>query len=197
MLLPWKYSKERLAKHPYCVYIIQMKKVICRCGKVIKLGHRYDETFLNIHVNGNCVRSMECEEYTNQNICNQCLSLKYNKILQNRIAIVKPLVSKLKHILKHYFENDPLKNYLKYSDLTTIWSMIKDNESNIASDVWIKLAEKDIQNAFDKKPVFEGFCNVMLQAVIQKEKNISTRNLKYTEKFINFLIILGIFSPHC
>ena len=29
-----------------------MKKVIYRCGKVIKLGHRYDETFLNIHVNG-------------------------------------------------------------------------------------------------------------------------------------------------
>ena len=29
-----------------------MKKVICRCGKVIKLGRRYDETFLNIHVNG-------------------------------------------------------------------------------------------------------------------------------------------------
>src|SRR5687768_10100152 len=28
-----------------------MKKVICRCGKVIKLGRRYDETFLNIHVN--------------------------------------------------------------------------------------------------------------------------------------------------
>ena len=29
-----------------------MKKIICRCGKIIKLGHRYDETFLNIHVNG-------------------------------------------------------------------------------------------------------------------------------------------------
>ncbi|CAB5394396.1 unnamed protein product [Rhizophagus irregularis] len=28
-----------------------MKKVICHCGKVIKLGRRYDETFLNIHVN--------------------------------------------------------------------------------------------------------------------------------------------------
>ncbi|CAG8804691.1 20566_t:CDS:2, partial [Gigaspora rosea] len=28
----------------------RMKKVICHCGKVIKLGCRYDETFLNIHV---------------------------------------------------------------------------------------------------------------------------------------------------
>lgn len=53
MPLPWKYSKERLAKHPYCVHILRMKKVICRCGKIIKLGRRYDETFLNLHVNGN------------------------------------------------------------------------------------------------------------------------------------------------
>lgn len=52
MPLPWKYSKERLAKHPYCTHIVRMKKVICRCGKVIKLGRRYDETFLNIHVTG-------------------------------------------------------------------------------------------------------------------------------------------------
>ncbi|PKC00754.1 hypothetical protein RhiirA5_427734 [Rhizophagus irregularis] len=33
MPLPWKY-------------------IICRYGKVIKLDCRYDETFLNIHVNG-------------------------------------------------------------------------------------------------------------------------------------------------
>jgi len=52
MPLHWKYSKGRLAKHPYCAHILRMKKVICRCGKIIKLGRRYDETFLNIHVNG-------------------------------------------------------------------------------------------------------------------------------------------------
>ncbi|CAG8746725.1 32688_t:CDS:2 [Gigaspora margarita] len=46
-----------------------------------------------------------------------------NKILQNQIAKVKPHISKL------------LKNYLKYSDLTEIWSMIKDNESNTTSNV--------------------------------------------------------------
>ncbi|CAB4495992.1 unnamed protein product [Rhizophagus irregularis] len=52
MPFAWKYSKERLAKHPYCAHILRMKKVICRCGKTIKLGRRYDETFLNIHVKG-------------------------------------------------------------------------------------------------------------------------------------------------
>ncbi|EXX60623.1 hypothetical protein GLOIN_2v1488713 [Rhizophagus irregularis DAOM 181602=DAOM 197198] len=52
MPFAWKYSKERLAKHPYCAHILRMKKVICRCGKTIKLSRRYDETFLNIHVKG-------------------------------------------------------------------------------------------------------------------------------------------------
>ncbi|CAG8472868.1 12759_t:CDS:10, partial [Racocetra persica] len=212
--LPWKYSKERLAKHPYCIYIVQIKKVICRCDKVIKLGHRYNEPFLNIHVNGkgylakqgvrsilnyfkliskskkiksdDCVSSAEewksdddknmdnddlfkideisdiendCESevlkyerFTNQNIN---LSLKGNKLLQNQIAKVKPSTLKLKYTPKYYFENDPLKNYLKYSDLTEIWLIIKDNESNTASDVWIKLAEKGIQGTFNKKPVFK------------------------------------------
>lgn len=138
---------------------------------------------------------MECERYTNENICNQCLSLKCNKILQNRIAIVKPPTSKLKHTPKHYFENDPLKKFLRYSDLNTIWSTIKDNDSDTASNVWIQLADKGIQGAFDKKPVFEGLCSIMLQASVRKEKNISKRNLKYTEEFKNFLVILGTFSP--
>ena len=100
---------------------------------------------------------MECEGFTNQNICNNCLSLKCNKILQNRIAIVKPPISKLKHTLKHYFENDSLKNYLKYSDLAIIWSMIKDNESNTASNIWIKLAEKDIKGALIKNQFLRVF----------------------------------------
>ena len=138
---------------------------------------------------------MECERYTNENVCGKCLSLKYNKILQNQLVITKPAISKLKHTPKHYFENDPLKNYLKYSDLNIIWSMIKDNESNTASNVWIKLADKSIQGAFDEKPVFKGLCKVMLQAVIRKEKNLSKQNLKYTEEFKNFLVILGTFSP--
>ena len=86
-------------------------------------------------LSGNCVCSMKCEKYTTKNIYNKCLSLKYNKILQNRVAIVKPPISKLKHTPKHYFENDSLKNFLKYSDLNTIWSIIKDNDSNTVSNV--------------------------------------------------------------
>jgi|SRR5688572_2423324 len=45
----WKYSKERLLKHKYCAHIINAKKVICICGKEIKLNRRYEEDYLNRH----------------------------------------------------------------------------------------------------------------------------------------------------
>ncbi|CAB4405417.1 unnamed protein product [Rhizophagus irregularis] len=43
MPLSWKYNKERLAKYSYCTHIVQMKKVICHCGKVIKLVSSTEE----------------------------------------------------------------------------------------------------------------------------------------------------------
>lgn len=45
----WKYSKERLLKHDYCAYIINPKKVICICGKAIKLNRKWEEDYLNRH----------------------------------------------------------------------------------------------------------------------------------------------------
>jgi hypothetical protein len=55
----WKYSKKRLAKHEFCAVIINLKKVICICGKTIKLNRKWDEDFLNRHANGNgCKRKI-------------------------------------------------------------------------------------------------------------------------------------------
>jgi hypothetical protein len=52
---------------------------------------------------------MNCAGYTDKSACNEYFSLKVDKNLQNQIAIVNPPKSKLKHIAKHYFENDSLK----------------------------------------------------------------------------------------
>ncbi|RHZ43669.1 hypothetical protein Glove_908g2 [Diversispora epigaea] len=49
----WKYSKKRLSKHEFCAAIINPKKVICICGKIIKLNRKWDEDYLNRHANGN------------------------------------------------------------------------------------------------------------------------------------------------
>ena len=45
----WKYSKERLKKHPYVAKVIRAKKVICVCGATIKLSRKWDEDYINRH----------------------------------------------------------------------------------------------------------------------------------------------------
>lgn len=45
----WKYSKERLKKHPYVAKVIRAKKVICVCGAAIKLSRKWDEDYINRH----------------------------------------------------------------------------------------------------------------------------------------------------
>ena len=58
-MLFWKYSKERLLKHEYCAHIINAKKVICICGKTIKLNRRYEEDYLNRHVKSSGCKAKE------------------------------------------------------------------------------------------------------------------------------------------
>ena len=43
-------------------------------------------------------------------------------------------------------------------------------------------------------PVFTGLCEVMGNAIERKFKNKSKRNLKYSNEFTSFLIILGRIS---
>ena len=51
----YKYSKKRLLKHKYYVHIINAKKVVCKCGKTVKLNRRYNEDYLDRHVaNSGC-----------------------------------------------------------------------------------------------------------------------------------------------
>src|SRR5947199_180118 len=49
-MLNWKHSFERLSKHEYVAHIIHPKKVICICGKKIKLNRKWEEDYLNRHV---------------------------------------------------------------------------------------------------------------------------------------------------
>jgi hypothetical protein len=51
-MVSWKYSKQRLQKHPYVAKVIRAKKVICICGAVIKLNRKFDEDYINRHANG-------------------------------------------------------------------------------------------------------------------------------------------------
>ncbi|CAG8832903.1 24925_t:CDS:2, partial [Gigaspora margarita] len=50
---------------------------------------------------------------------------------------------------------------------------------------------KALKGAFNNALIFTGLCEVISDAIEQKMKNKSNKNLKYREEFTNFLVILG------
>ncbi|EXX73794.1 hypothetical protein RirG_057140 [Rhizophagus irregularis DAOM 197198w] len=137
------------------------------------------------------VRAKTCTGYSEKGICDECLTLKHNNLLENRLAVPKPAPQNLKFTPKFYFETNSLKKHLQNQDLREIWSIVKDDDH---TNIWITLADKAIHGVFNEKPVFEGLCEIMVQASIRKDNNKGKQNFTYNEEFTNFLIILGSFS---
>ncbi|PKC08011.1 hypothetical protein RhiirA5_417479 [Rhizophagus irregularis] len=98
---------------------------------------------------------------------------------------------------KFYWENSPLKSHLQNFDLREIWNSLNndnENKNNQTPNSWIILADKAINGAFKDTPVFSGLCKVMSEAAERKAKNKSKQNMKYSEEFTSFLILLGNIS---
>ena len=130
----------------------------------------------------------------NENICNECSFIRYNKALCKRIARPLPLPSNIKFTPKYYWEDNPLKRYLQNCDLCDIWNLLNNDSENQLDNPWIVLADKALKGAFNDAPVFTGLCEVMGNAIERKLKNKCKKNLKYSDEFTNFLVILGGFS---
>ncbi|RIB11008.1 hypothetical protein C2G38_2204593 [Gigaspora rosea] len=72
-----------------------------------------------------------------------------------------------------------------------MWNLLNDNNEN-QSNPWIMLANKAINGAFKNLLVLLELCQVMSDAAKRKTKKKGNQNIKYSEEFTNFLIILGI-----
>ena len=46
-------------KHEYCAHIINAKKVVCICGKIIKLNRCWEEDYLNRHAKNSGCKAKE------------------------------------------------------------------------------------------------------------------------------------------
>lgn len=114
--------------------------------------------------------------------------------MKNQIFVPTPKPENVKYTPSFWFENDPLKKYLQNADLLQIWNIIKGDNPPNNSNVWLTLANKAMEGAFNDKPIFTELCHVMVQAYLRKEKGSGRQNLKYPEEFTSFLVILGSFS---
>jgi len=89
-----------------------------------------------------------------------------------------------------------LKNHLYNLDLRDIWNLLNNESENQIDNTWVILADKAMKGVFNDVPVFKGLCEVMNDIAERKLKNKGKQNMKYSEEFTNFLIILKSFSNH-
>ncbi|GET63656.1 hypothetical protein GLOIN_2v1427013 [Rhizophagus irregularis DAOM 181602=DAOM 197198] len=155
----------------------------------------FAESVWKIDRASNAVRAKSCTGISGKdNVCAECFAIRYNQILCNKIVRPSPLPINVKFTPKHYWEDNPLKYFLQNLDLRDMWNVLNNESENVPENPWIVLADKALKGAFKNTPAFTGLCEVMGNAIERKMKNKSKRNLKYSEEFTSFLVILRGFS---
>ncbi|CAG8790698.1 11330_t:CDS:2, partial [Gigaspora margarita] len=150
----------------------------------------YAESTWQIDQNGNAMHTKTCSGVAEKgNICNEYHYIWFDKNLCNRLSQKMPSSENIKFMPKFYWENSPLKNHFQNRDLHDVWNLLNNDNEN-QSNPWIILADKAINGAFKDSLVFSGLCQVMSDATEQKAKKKGNQNMKYSDEFTNFLIIL-------
>ncbi|CAG8834403.1 3871_t:CDS:1, partial [Gigaspora margarita] len=57
-----------------------------------------------------------------------------------------------------------------------------------------KFSKKATEGIFEQKPVFKRLCYIMLQATEYENQDKGLQNLKYSNEFLNFFVILRSIS---
>ena len=64
-----------------------------------------------------CIRSINCEHFTEEDICNACLELKNDNRFRNSVARPTPKPENRKFVSKYYLKTNPLFNHLQYTNI--------------------------------------------------------------------------------
>ncbi|CAG8788506.1 42886_t:CDS:2, partial [Gigaspora margarita] len=231
----WKYSFERLSKHKYIACIIHPKKVVCICGKTIKLNRKWEEDYLNRHVQRseckanegqrtiyNWFQPVEQKEHYGEEEYNE--KIEYDSDVYDNMdnddliqidEIDKDLnqefqaisIDKLNYIQSNKkwlicvgLQSVEISKYIKQTPVQfggchrieiVACELFSYLFAQKFKNSWIIFADKALKGAFNDAPIFTGLCEVISDAIERKMKNKSNKNLKYSEEFTNFLVILG------
>ncbi|CAG8788106.1 28897_t:CDS:1, partial [Gigaspora margarita] len=140
-----------------------------------------------------CIRFVNCEKKTYGQACSPCYLFYNNLYFLNRIRAVTPDPKNIKYTPKFYYNNNPLLSYLKNNHIKQLHNIFY-NENSSLKDFWTKFSEKATEGIFEQKPVFKELCYIMLQATKCENQDKGLQNLKYSNEFLNFLVILESIS---
>ncbi|GBB90344.1 hypothetical protein RclHR1_17280002 [Rhizophagus clarus] len=205
-------KNKNLQKHPIVNKVIIHDKVECKCGKIIKLHQVYNPQNLEIHnKTGHYLLTKGVYPLTNyftittklENSCVRLREEKHVKYLQRIGRVIHyggaPCVEVLeKELFPRKFEKTfSWKRLMSKeavqleNELTTRAKWRNDFSAGCIRNME---SEKGHQGIFKNKKVFEGLCKIMVKIAGRKERNKGNQNLKYSENFTNFTIILASFG---
>ncbi|CAG8855204.1 9611_t:CDS:2, partial [Gigaspora margarita] len=84
--------------------------------------------------------------------------------------------------------------YIYNQDIGDLLSIVNNTNTNDKSCFWIKFAEIGQKGGFNNKKVFEGLCQVIAQVADCEQHKKGLQNLKYSDQFSDFLVILASLS---
>jgi hypothetical protein len=115
----------------------------------------------------------------------------------NNVSRPTPKPENRKFVPKHYLKANALVNHLQHTDVQELHKLLTNTSEHSGSDpaFWQTFASKASQGAFNKRPVFKGLCQIMLQVAKSSKGNKGKQGLRYPTEFTNFLVILGSISP--
>ncbi|CAG8851503.1 27555_t:CDS:2, partial [Gigaspora margarita] len=210
-----KYTRDRLLKNQIVVYISNCGLyATCKCRKVIKLKHAYDKTYFNNHINGDGCKFQDgvisilnffspiLKEDNQSNMkqypCTGLDKLFSEKFPSNKAVKYKELSKKELQILDNeIIQHNPIAKYIYNQDIGDLLYLANNTSSNAnnKNSFWTKFAEMGKAGSFKNKKIFEELCHVMVQIADREQHKKELQNLKYSDQFSDFLVILASFSP--
>ncbi|CAI2182862.1 4477_t:CDS:2 [Funneliformis geosporum] len=136
------------------------------------------------HIERETVRNTKCEIYTSNisEICSECVNINNDQVFWNALnkKPIKP--SNIKHTPKIILNENPISKFLFNKDISILMEILGTQNSECQESFWFKLGELGEYEAFKKKAVFEGLCEVMVKAAECQEAGKGLQNLTYSEK---------------
>ncbi|CAG8838223.1 26758_t:CDS:2, partial [Gigaspora margarita] len=118
-----------------------------------------------------------------------------DQIFKNAVSKQDIPNSKKKFMLKIQLRSNPIAKYIYNQDIDDLLYLANNNNMNNENSFWIKFAKMGRNGGFSNRKVFESLYNIMVQITDREQRNKGLQNLKYSDQFSDFIVILASLSP--
>ncbi|CAG8470542.1 8794_t:CDS:2 [Dentiscutata erythropus] len=194
-----KYTRECLLKNPMIVHISD-------CGLQATYRPIY-KAYINQVFTHTTHGSAPRREVIAQELFLEKFSsnkaIKYKQLSENELQLLdseiicqsKWKIEEVQDDQVFKLRSNPIAKYIYNQEVGDLLYLANNNNMNNENSFWIKFAEMVKNSSFSNRKVFKGLCNIMVQIEDQEQCNKGLQNLKYSDQFSDFIVILASLSP--